>query len=194
MKETVKNKILETGSEIIHLKGFNHTGIQEILEAAGVPKGSFYHYFKNKEDFGLQVIDYFNEHFSTVCNDIIEDDTQSPREKIKQILKRFIEFFRSKDCAYGCPIGNLSQEMGDLSPSFQDKLKGAMDSMVEMYAGLIRQGQETGEISPLLNAKKAADFLVSGWEGALIRMKIEKSLEPLENHYNFMFEHILASQ
>jgi len=55
---------LERGAEIIHLKGFNHTGVQEVLRAAGVPKGSFYNYFKNKEDFGLQVIDYFMECFS----------------------------------------------------------------------------------------------------------------------------------
>ena len=192
MKENAKNKILETGAQIIHLKGFNHTGIQEILNAAGVPKGSFYHYFKSKEDFGLQVIDYFSDHFSLLCADILEDAAQSPLEKIKRILQSFIEFFRSKDCAYGCPIGNLSQEMGDLSPAFQDKLKGAMDSMVEIYAGLIQEGQKSGEISLLLDAKKAADFLVSSWEGALIRMKIEKSLESLQNHYSFIFEYILA--
>ena len=191
MKENIKNKILETGAEIIHLKGFNHTGIQEILNAAKVPKGSFYHYFKNKEDFGLQVIDYFNEYFSLSCKDVLEDAAQSPLEKIRQILQRFIEFFRSKDCAYGCPIGNLSQEMGDLSPPFQAKLKEAMDSMVDMYAGIIREGQKSGGISPQLDAGKAAEFLVSSWEGALLHMKIEKSLEPLENHQRFIFEYIL---
>ena len=192
MKENIKNKILETGAEIIHLKGFNHTGIQEILSAAGVPKGSFYYYFKNKEDFGLQVIDYFTEHFSLSCKDILEDAAQSPLEKIRQILQRFIEFFRSKDCAYGCPIGNLSQEMGDLSPPFQSKLKAAMDAMVDMYAGIIREGQRSGEISPRLDAKKSAEFLVSSWEGALLHMKIEKSLESLKNHQRFIFEYILT--
>jgi TetR/AcrR family transcriptional repressor of nem operon len=191
MKENIKNKILETGAEIIHLKGFNHTGIQEILNAAGVPKGSFYHYFKNKEDFGLQVIDYFTAYFSLSCKDILEDAAQSPLEKIRQILQRFIEFFRSKDCAYGCPIGNLSQEMGDLSSPFQARLKEAMDSMVEMYADIIREGQKSAEISPRLDAKKAAEFLVSSWEGALLHMKIEKSLESLENHQRFIFEYIL---
>ena len=191
MKENIKTKILETGAEIIHLKGFNHTGIQEILNAASVPKGSFYHYFKNKEDFGLQVIDYFNEYFSLSCKDILEDAAQPPLEKIRQILQRFIEFFRSKDCAYGCPIGNLSQEMGDLSPPFQTKLKEAMDSMVDMYAGIIREGQKSGEISSQLDAGKAAEFLVSSWEGALLHMKIEKSLESLENHQRFIFEYIL---
>ena len=191
MKENIKNKILETGAAIIHLKGFNHTGIQEILSAAGVPKGSFYHYFKNKEDFGLQVIDYFTEYFSFSCKDILEDAARSPLEKIRQILQRFIEFFRSKDCAYGCPIGNLSQEMGDLSLPFQAKLKEAMKFMVDIYAGIIQQGQKCGEISPRLNAQKAAEFLVSSWEGALLHMKIEKSLDPLDNHQRFIFEYIL---
>lgn len=191
MKETIKSKILETGAEIIHLKGFNHTGIQEILSAAGVPKGSFYHYFKNKEDFGLQVIDHFTRYFALSCQDILEDAACSPLQKISQILQRFIDFFRSKDCAYGCPIGNLSQEMGDLSPPFQAKLKESMDAMVEMYAGIIREGQDSAEISPRLNAQKAAEFLVSSWEGALLRMKIEKSLEPLENHQRFIFDYIL---
>ena len=59
MRQNTRQKILEVGAEIIHLKGYNHTGLQEILQAAGVPKGSFYNYFKNKEDFGLQVIDFF---------------------------------------------------------------------------------------------------------------------------------------
>lgn len=193
MKADIKSKILETGADIIHLKGFNHTGIQEILSAAGVPKGSFYHYFKNKEDFGLQVVDYFNQYFSLSIKDILEDAACSPLQKIRHILQRFIEFFRSKDCAYGCPIGNLSQEMADLSPPFQAKLKEAMDIMVGIYAGIIREGQDSGEISPRLDAHKAAEFLVSSWEGALLRMKIEKSLEPLEIHQRFIFDYILKS-
>ena len=192
MKESIKNKILETGAEIIHLKGFNHTGIQEILSAAGVPKGSFYHYFKNKEDFGLQVIDYFNRYFALSCQDILEDAARSPLQKIRHILQRFIEFFKSRDCAYGCPIGNLSQEMGDLSPAFQEKLKEAMDSMVSMYSDIIRVGQNSGEISPRLDAQNAAEFIVSSWEGALLHMKIEKSVNPLINHQRFIFEYILT--
>ena len=192
MKENIKNKILETGAQIIHLNGFYHTGIQEILDAAGVPKGSFYHYFKNKEDFGLQLIDYFAEYFINLCKDILDGDTQSPLQKINEVLQWFIKFFQSMDYAYGCPIGNLSQEMGDLSPSFQLKLKGAMDSMVDIYAGLIQEAQKSREVSRLLDARKAADFLVSSWEGALIRMKIEKSPEPLENHQQFIFKYILT--
>jgi len=55
MLANTRKRIIETGAAIIHRKGFNHTGIQEILNAAKVPKGSFYNYFKSKEDFGLQI-------------------------------------------------------------------------------------------------------------------------------------------
>ncbi|MBC8393093.1 MAG: TetR family transcriptional regulator C-terminal domain-containing protein [Deltaproteobacteria bacterium] len=191
MKGNTKNIILKSGAEIIHLKGFNHTGIQEILNRAGVPKGSFYNYFKSKEDFGLQVIDFYIEQFSLLIKKFLEDDSLSPLEKIKGILDRFIEFFKSRDYAYGCPIGNLSQEMGDLSPAFRMKLKDAIDSMVEIYAALLAEAQKTGELSVDLDVRDAADFIVSSWQGALLRMKIQKGSEPLENHRKFIFSYIL---
>jgi len=193
MKGNTKNIILKSGAEIIHLKGFNHTGIQEILNRAGVPKGSFYNYFKSKEDFGLQVIDFYIEQFSLLIKKFLEDDSLSPLEKIKGILDRFIEFFKSRDYAYGCPIGNLSQEMGDLSPAFRMKLKDAIDSMVEIYAALLAEAQKTGELSVDLDVRDAADFIVSSWQGALLRMKIQKGSEPLENHRKFIFSCVLRS-
>ena len=69
MQPNTRDRIIETGAEIIHRKGFNHTGIQEILTAAGVPKGSFYNYFKSKDEFGLEVIDYFSAHFKRIAKE-----------------------------------------------------------------------------------------------------------------------------
>jgi TetR/AcrR family transcriptional repressor of nem operon len=82
MQPNTRNRIIETGAEIIHRKGFNHTGIQEILNAAGVPKGSFYNYFKSKDDFGLQIIDYFSAHFKRIAKETLEDTTVSPLNRI----------------------------------------------------------------------------------------------------------------
>ncbi len=191
MKASTKNRILEAGAEIIHLKGFNHTGIQEILTAAGVPKGSFYNYFKSKDDFGLQLIDYFVEYYSQFSKDILEDDTIPPLERIKKLLEWFIRFFKSKDYAYGCPIGNLAQEMGDLSPAFREKLKSALDSIVDIYSRLLTEAQQEGEISQSLDVREAAYFLLSSWHGALVHMKAVKGPEPLENHIRFIFDHVL---
>jgi TetR/AcrR family transcriptional regulator, transcriptional repressor for nem operon len=192
MKLDTKQKILETGAELIHLKGFNHTGLQEILKIAGVPKGSFYNYFNSKEDFGLQVIDYFVGHYTVMSKPILEDPTLSPLRKIEKLLEWFMEFFKSKNYTYGCPIGNLAQEMGDLSPAFRDKLRSSLNILVETYSELLAHAQKEGEINQNLNTRAAARFLVSSWHGALIHMKAMKGPEPLLNHKRFIFDHVLS--
>ena len=95
MKKNTKKKIIEKGAEIIHLKGFYHTGIKEILDATGVPKGSFYNYFKSKEDFGLQVIDYYVEQFSFLMETVMKDTSLSPIDKMRKVLLFFIEYFNA---------------------------------------------------------------------------------------------------
>ena len=191
MPDNTKNRLIEIGAEIIHLKGFNHTGIQEILQAAQVPKGSFYNYFKNKEDFGLQVIDYFVNYMALVAGRFLSDLSVSPLERIRKLLLGFMELFKSRDYGYGCPIGNLSQEMGDLSPVFREKLKYALDSLANIYSDALALAQEAGEISPDLDVRDTARFIVSSWHGALIHMKAVKGPEPLENHLRFIFDHVL---
>jgi TetR/AcrR family transcriptional repressor of nem operon len=191
MKMNTKQKILQTGAEIIHRKGFNATGLQEILSAANVPKGSFYNHFKSKEDFGLQVIDYFSDFFSQFTRDIVEDTTRSPLARLEMLLDRFMEFFESTEYTCGCPVGNLAQEMGDISPAFQKKLADAIDSMVALYAGIISEAQAAGETSRDIDAKEAADFIVASWHGALIRMKVAESVDPLKNQKKFVLNHVL---
>jgi TetR/AcrR family transcriptional regulator, transcriptional repressor for nem operon len=191
MRDNTKSRLIEVGAEIIHLKGFNHTGIQEILNAAEVPKGSFYNYFKNKEDFGLQVIDYFVDYMANVARGVLGDSSISPLERIRKLLRGFIEILKARDYGYGCPIGNLSQEMGDLSPAFQEKLKYALDSLANIYSDALALAQEAGEISRDLDIRDTARFIVSSWHGALIHMKAVKGPEPLENHIRFIFDHVL---
>ncbi|UCD31643.1 MAG: TetR family transcriptional regulator C-terminal domain-containing protein [Desulfobacterales bacterium] len=191
MKQDTKQKIIEAGARIIHRKGYNHTGIQEVLKAAGVPKGSFYFYFSNKEDFGLQVIDFFNQMFTEMVDPLINEYSQSPLRRLEQLFDRFISLFQSFNYACGCPIGNLAQEMGDLSPAFSRKLKDSIDLMIRLYEGLLKAAQAAGEISAELDPRKTASFIVSSWHGALIRMKIVKGPEPLENHKQFILSALL---
>ena len=93
MKESTRDRIIAAGAGIIHRKGFHHTGIQEVLQAADVPKGSFYFYFKNKQDFGLQVIDYYNQLFASMAEPILTNRSVPPLGRIEQLLDFFIELF-----------------------------------------------------------------------------------------------------
>ena len=188
-----KQKILKTGAEIIHRKGYNATGLQEILSAANIPKGSFYNHFKSKEDFGLQVIDYFTDFFAQFTKDIIEDTARSPLGRLEMLLDLFMEFFDSTGYTCGCPVGNLAQEMGDISPAFQKKLSNAIETMVAYYTRMLSEAQAAGDISRDIDAKEAADFIVASWHGALIRMKVSRCLDPLKNHKKFVLNYVLKS-
>ncbi len=190
MKENVRQRILQKGAEIIHQKGYNHTGIQEILDAAGIPKGSFYNYFRNKEDFGLQVIDQFVAYFDGLAREILDNHSFPPLERVRKLLDSFIDFFKSKQYTLGCPIGNLAQEMGDLSAPFQKKLKWAVDAMAGHYIRVLSEAQSRGDLPQGLDVRQTAFFLITSWHGALIRMKIERNSEPLEDHKNFFFNRI----
>jgi TetR/AcrR family transcriptional repressor of nem operon len=191
MKERTRERILEIGADLIHRRGFNNTGIQEVLSAADVPKGSFYFYFKNKEDFGLQVIDHFSNRFAVLAQQILEDVSLRPLERIDRILGWFMEYFKENDYSCGCPVGNLAQEMGDLSPTFRERLTGAIDSMAESYATVLEEAQRAGDISKGLDVRETAYFIIASWHGALIRMKLVKNLDPLESHRRFVFDCVL---
>ncbi|MCP4670491.1 MAG: TetR family transcriptional regulator [Desulfobacula sp.] len=186
MKQDIKQKIIQTGAEIIHRKGYNHTGIQEILTAAGVPKGSFYFYFNNKEDFGLHVIDFFNNMLLGMVEPVLNDRDISPLRRLENLFDFFIETFKTLDYTCGCPIGNLSQEMGDLSPAFSAKLTEAVKLLVNMYKNILDEALHQNLINKNINTEETADFIVSSWHGALIRMKIVKGVEPLELHKRFI--------
>jgi len=188
MKQDTKQKIIESGARIIHLKGYYHTGIQEVLEAAGVPKGSFYFYFKSKEDFVLQVIDFFNSMYLGMVDPIATNKALSPLKRIEKIFDYFIDFFEGLHYTCGCPIGNLSQEMGDLSEAFGSKLAASVEEMAEIYKHLLDEAREANEISQDLNTQETAEFIVSSWHGSLMKMKISKSIAPLKLHKQFILE------
>lgn len=192
MKKDTKQEIIKAGAQIMHLKGYNNTGVKEILDKAGIPKGSFYNFFKSKEDFGLQVIDYFVGFFFEIFSQFLHDTSHPPLERIRLLLAWFMEFFKSADYTLGCPIGNFAQEMGDINPVFREKLKSCLDAMTQQFALILQEAQETGSLPSSLNVQEAARFMVSSWEGALVLMKVMKSTEPLETHSKYIFDYILT--
>lgn len=182
MSKDTKNKIIEVGAQIMHHKGYHHTGIQEVLSAAGVPKGSFYFYFKNKEDFGLHVIEFFDQMFLEMIKPIIENDRLTPLQKLGAVLDHFTELFISMEYQCGCPVGNLSQELGDLNEAFSERLSESVEKMTGIYKSLLDDAVINNEISKHIDTHDTAEFIVSSWHGALIKMKINRTVDPLKLH------------
>jgi TetR/AcrR family transcriptional repressor of nem operon len=192
-KTSTRNRILEHAAQIIHKKGFNNTGIQEILESAGVPKGSFYFYFKSKEDLGLALIDYYAEGVASRWQTILGD----PEIRYLKRLERFFEETRIRyeqdEWKSGCPIGNLTQEMGMLNEAFQTKLKKVFSGMKNAIRTCLAQAQLERDISPALDPDATADFILNSWEGALLRVKAEGHTGPLVLFQKMVFDLVLKT-
>jgi len=190
-KPCTKEKILLKGARFIHEKGYNNTGLQEILGAAGVPKGSFYFYFKNKEDFGLQAMDTYAAFIRHISEKFLCDVTLPPLSRLERFFDYYLLHFENMDLRYGCPIGNLMQEMSDLSEPFRKKICSIYDDICSLIQQCIVDAQQTGCIPENIDAVAAAQYIFDSWEGAVMHMKMAKSTRPLINYKKILFSTLL---
>jgi TetR/AcrR family transcriptional regulator, transcriptional repressor for nem operon len=191
IKEDTKLALIKAGRQIIVEKGYNHTGIQEILLEAAVPKGSFYHFFSSKEEFGLAIINYDSQMHDRIVEQYLEDTSLSPLDRLKRYFTFKLEEFETLQYREGCLFGNLSQEMADCNEAFRVRLQAATDRWRDQFTACIQAAQTAGEISKQHQAKDLAEFCLNSWEGALLHMKVTKSDAPLKNYIQFMFGVIL---
>lgn len=192
IKEDTRLALIRAGRRIIVEKGYNHAGIQEILLAVGVPKGSFYHFFSSKEEFGLAIIDYDSQLHDRIVEQYLGDTRLTPLNRIKRYFTFKLEEFETLQYREGCLFGNLSQEMADQNDRFRLRLQEAVERWRDQFADCIQAAQEAGEISTQHSAKELAEFCLNSWEGALLQMKVTKSDAPLKNYIQFMFGQILV--
>jgi TetR/AcrR family transcriptional regulator, transcriptional repressor for nem operon len=191
---TTKEALLEAGTHIILEKGYNHMGIQEVLQAAGVPKGSFYYYFPSKADFGLQIIERFAAAYTRRLDQCLGDTTASPLTRLRRHLEQSLSQFESRGCRRGCLIGNLSQELADQNDVFRERLETVLTIWRERYTCLFREAQEVGELRADLDPEGLAEFYLNSFEGALLRAKVHKSMQPMRLFMTIMFDDVLRSR
>ena len=190
-----KIELLEKGAQIIHHKGFNNTGINEILAAAAVPKGSFYFYFKSKEDFGLQLVDFFMAgNFMTAADFHLAAPGTSYLQKLRDFFDGFLGYFEKMDYTRGCPIGNFTLEMAGLNENFRLKLRDALAKMTGKIALFLEKAKESGELPPGFDSEENAKFILNSWEGTLLRLKVEKTAAPMQLFYQIVFGHLLGQK
>jgi TetR/AcrR family transcriptional regulator, transcriptional repressor for nem operon len=190
-KEDTRLALIKAGRRIIVEKGYNHTGIQEILQVVGVPKGSFYHFFSSKEEFGLAIIDYDSQMHDRIVEQYLNDLNLGPLDRLKRYFTYKVEEFETLQYREGCLFGNLAQEMADQNEPFRLRLQGATDRWRHQFAECIQAAQAGGEISKERSAKELSEFCLNSWEGALLQMKLSKSDAPLKNYVQFMFGVVL---
>jgi TetR/AcrR family transcriptional regulator, transcriptional repressor for nem operon len=192
VERDTRQVILEAGADLVHERGFHHTGLGDILQVAGVPKGSFYFYFRSKEDFGLALVDHHARRLAGAAEQLMAADGSPPLARLRRFFSGMREHFARHGYARGCPIGNLAQEMSDLSPPMRERVRGVMAGVSGRLSVLLAEARERGELPAGLDPARTASFLLDAWEGALLRMKVEKSQESLVRFEEFVFEKLLS--
>ena len=186
-KKDTRNELIRIGTDLISRQGFNATGIDAILKEARVPRGSFYHYFKSKEEFGLAVINHFAERFEQRLDLFLNDEAEMPLNRIHYFLESGLARVTQNQCSKGCLIGNLGQELADLNERFRARLDEIFSMWRERFADCLRAAQSAGELSAGIDPPTMACFILSGWEGAILRSKVMKSPQPMRDFIEILF-------
>jgi TetR/AcrR family transcriptional repressor of nem operon len=176
-----RQKLLDQGVAMITEYGYHGAGLQTILQSVGVPKGSFYHYFASKEDFSAEVIQHYIAPFLERLDHELQRPGIDARQALRSYFRDLTEEAARRDFRGGCLLGNLMGEIGETSEKCRASLHAAVHRYRDKLAEALRRGQREGVFRTDLTAEGMADLLVNQWQGALLRMKIEQSVRPLQD-------------
>jgi len=188
-----RNALVWCGTELLTERGFQITGIDEVLKRVGVPKGSFYHYFKSKDHFGHAVIDNYEAYYAKKMDRIFGDSSQSPLQRLVSFTVNAKNGMVKFDFKRGCLIGNLSQELAALDTQFRERLEGVLVSWEKRVAECLSEAIDIGELAPGQDPQALSRFFWVGWEGAILRSKLMRSLEPIDQFTSIFFRSVLKS-
>lgn len=185
-KESTRNTLLEAGRQVFLEHGYASAGIDHIVQRAGIPKGSFYYYFKSKEQFGLAVIDEFAARSEARLAEALDDASRSPLERIQRYFEESLHRLATAQCRDGCLIGRLGQEMAGQNETYRARIDEIFSAWTCRLADCIRESQQAGELPNHWGPEMLAEVWLSGWQGALLRARTARSTRPPRRFLDFM--------
>jgi TetR/AcrR family transcriptional regulator, transcriptional repressor for nem operon len=176
----VRRRLLEAGLDLVHARGFAASGVKDITDVAGVPKGSFYAYFPSKEAFATAILDHYWSDIEARILPLL-DAEGTAHERITRFFRALADEHEAGDFLLGCLVGNLSLELGGSSEPVRAELVRILGRWDDALAAAVRSGQDrSGEIRTDLKAEELALLLIEAWEGAALRGKVTRSRAPYE--------------
>jgi len=172
---------MAAAKRLMLIKGYHATSLDDLLEEAGVGKGSFYHYFKSKEDLGYAILDEIITAFvERTLDPCFADPDGPPLGQIRCFLDRVVEAQRERACVGGCPLGNLASELSDVHEGFRERLAGVFSVWRERLTLALRDAQRRGDVGNDCRVDAVAQFLVASLEGAILVTKVSKDIKVME--------------
>lgn len=167
-------------------QGYNDLGIQALLNATATPKGSFYHHFKDKEDFALQVIDAYMTEVHGALDHCLGDESRPPLERVRHFFEMVQQKYKEEGYL-GCLLGGLGQELSGISNVFSRKIDECLSTIAKLISTCLGKAQEAGDLRSDLDTLRMASLLVDCWEGAALRSRLRGNPAPLAAMLDFYF-------
>jgi TetR/AcrR family transcriptional repressor of nem operon len=186
-KFSLRERILDAGLKVMFRKGYIGAGVREIVAEVPAPQGSFTNHFRSKEQFALAVLDRYFDDLKLLVAETLADHSRTPRQRLRRYLDTITDRLANAGFSRGCLIGDFSLEAAPQSEMLRTRLAEIFAEWRSPFAACIAEGQAEGEIAATFAPEELAEFLLSSWEGAILRMKVERNAEPLERFKRIAF-------
>ncbi|WP_420994177.1 TetR family transcriptional regulator C-terminal domain-containing protein [Cupriavidus sp. 30B13] len=187
-KPSHRDKILSEGLKVVHARGYAGASVRDIVQAAGVPQGSFTNHFTSKEAFGLEVLNLYFGFTLEAVQATLRNDYLPPLQRLRAYLNFVKSRLQGENLRNGCLMGNFSAEVVDQSETIRQRLIEIFAELQRAHAHCLKAAVAAGEVPPALDCEATAELIVSYLEGAFLMSKVQRSVAPIEH-----FEHMLFS-
>ena len=190
-KPSHREKILTEGLRVVHERGFSGASVRDIVEAAGVPHGSFTNHFASKEAFALEALDLYYVRSCKMMRETLGNEALSPLGRIRAYAEAYRSFFRQHGCQHGCLCGNFAAEASDQSEPLRKRNQEIFEDLQRRLVECLKAAVKAGEMSRPVKYEEVANFIIGGLQGALLLGKSSRSLLPLEQFERILFAQVL---
>src|SRR5882757_7495971 len=191
-KPSLREDILKAGLKVMFQSGYQGATVRDICAAAGAPHGSFTNHFRSKEAFAREVLDRYFANLQGTVREALDDKSLSPRERLKRYLDIISGVLAGAKFNRGCLIGDFSIATTSHSKLLRKRLETIFQEWRAPFASCIAEAQTAGEVDATFDPMDLAEFLLASWEGAILRMKVERGPAALDRFKNIMFQTIFS--
>jgi len=186
-RPSLRDDILQAGLPVLFRSGYHAASVRDICAAAGAPQGSFTNHFRSKEAFTVEVLNRYFDYLKGLVHETLSDPNLTPRQRVERYLEVVTEKLERDRWMTGCLIGDFSLQASSHSNLLRKRLDAIFKEWRALFASCIAAAQWAGEVDSDFDAEDLAEFLLTSWQGAILRMKVERSPAALERFKTIVF-------
>ncbi len=190
-KSSNRDKILTEGLRVVHEHGFAGASVRDIVQAAGVPQGSFTNHFASKEAFGVEVIDLYLVRSRETMRTTLRNDDLPPLQRLGAYIDVTKNRLNQSGMRTGCLFGNFAAEASEHSDAMRARLVAVFEEIRQSFAYCLRAAVAAGELRENFECDEVAAFIVASLQGANLLAKTQRDPAPVERFKRILFSSVL---